>query len=227
MTAREHRLTVPRTARYHVLGEPGPAVRDVWIVLHGYGQLGGAFVRRFEPIASDGRLIAAPEALSRFYVEQAGPEAEGRPRHERARPGASWMTREDRAAEIADYVRYLDLVATRLAQDVDLGAATLRVLGFSQGVATAARWAVLGARRVDHLVLWGGTPPDDLPADALRERLARARVTLVAGDADPIVRAEAHARHAEAWRARGLVVDTMRFVGGHALDAGVLRALAG
>ena len=36
---RELHLTVPRTARYWTLGEPGPGLRQVWIACHGYGQL--------------------------------------------------------------------------------------------------------------------------------------------------------------------------------------------
>ena len=67
----EHHLTVPRTARYYTLGEPGPAVRQVWIVCHGYGQLAGRFVRHFEPIEDASRLIVAPEGGRGFYINSA------------------------------------------------------------------------------------------------------------------------------------------------------------
>ena len=39
MAAVEHHLEVSRTARYWVLGEGTAAPREVWFVLHGYGQL--------------------------------------------------------------------------------------------------------------------------------------------------------------------------------------------
>ena len=48
---REHHLTVPRSARYAVLGEPGPHVRTLWIAIHGYGQLAARFARRCGPLA--------------------------------------------------------------------------------------------------------------------------------------------------------------------------------
>ena len=50
----EHHLSVARTARYYTLGEPGAT--EVWFVCHGYGQLAGRFLRRFEPIADGFRV---------------------------------------------------------------------------------------------------------------------------------------------------------------------------
>ena len=79
----EHHFSTPRTARYYTL-DPAEAVREVWFVLHGYGQLAGAFLRHFERLQDGARLFIAPEALSRYYL----------PGHQRV--GASWMTREDR-----------------------------------------------------------------------------------------------------------------------------------
>jgi hypothetical protein len=88
-TAREHHLTVSRSARYVVLGEPAPEVRSLWVVLHGYGQLAARFARHCAPLGGAGRLVVVPEALSRFYVEAAAGGS-----HAQARVGATWMTRE-------------------------------------------------------------------------------------------------------------------------------------
>src|SRR5262245_60478000 len=100
MTLREHELTVRRTARYYTMGGEGGALRDVWMVCHGYGQVAARFARHFNGIATPERLLILPEALSRFYIDVAAREV----------VGASWMTREHRQAEIADYVAYLDAV---------------------------------------------------------------------------------------------------------------------
>src|SRR5689334_22318965 len=100
MTLQDHHIVVPRTARYVTLGDG--AAEEIWFVLHGYSQLARHFVRWFEPAGRPGRLIVAPEALSRAYFEEAGGMR---------RVGASWMTKEDRIAEIDDYVTYLDRVA--------------------------------------------------------------------------------------------------------------------
>src|SRR6266498_2722637 len=139
----EHRLTVSRTARYFTLGRPD---REVWFVLHGYGQLAALFLRHFEPLDDGTRLIVAPEGLSRFYLTEDPAER---------RVGASWMTREDRLTEIEDYVQYLDAVHADVVGSVDRSLVKVRVLGFSQGAATACRWASTGASRVDRLIVWG------------------------------------------------------------------------
>jgi predicted esterase len=200
---REHRLIVPRSARVYTLG--GEAAAEAWVVLHGYGQLAGRFLRRFEPIAGPERLVVAPEALSRFY------------RHAGAGiVGASWMTREDREAEIRDYLGYLEQVCAALIPPVPI-----TVLGFSQGVATAARWAVSGAPAPRRLVCWGGLLPEDLPAP----RLAAIPVTFVVGHRDewaPPGRVEAQAAML---RAAGVAVEVLPFDGGHEIAAEVLAAL--
>ncbi len=227
---RAHHVEVPRTARYYTAGDPAGA-RAVWLALHGYGQLAGYFARHFAPHAGagSGRLVVAPEALSRFYVGREDP-ATGAP----ARVGATWMTREDREAEIADYVRYLDraLDAATAGAGLDPGALPLGVLGFSQGAATACRWV---AYRHQHglpapraLVLWGGALPHDFDlAGADGDALRRTRLTLAVGDADefatPALVAEQEAR----LRAAGVAYEVARYAGGHRLDGAALgRVLA-
>jgi predicted esterase len=151
-----HHLRVQRTARYYTLGG-GSSPSNVWVVLHGYGQLAGEFIKFFGNVATDDRLIVAPEAMNRFYLVQ--PEkvvAKDRP------VGATWMTREDRASEIADYVEYLDGLHDELiAAHVNAGA-RVHVVGFSQGAATAARWVEHGHTQIDRLILWGGILPPEM-----------------------------------------------------------------
>src|SRR5512140_2894757 len=96
-TAIEHAIAVPRTARYYTLGPTHGFPRELWFVCHGYGQLGARFVEQFASLDDGTRLIVAPEALSRFYLDSI-PE---RRNQQSPRVGASWMTREDRLAEIA------------------------------------------------------------------------------------------------------------------------------
>ena len=59
-----HHLIVPRTARYFTFGEIEGA-SEVWFLLHGYSMLAATFLQWFEPVAEPGRLLVAPEALSR------------------------------------------------------------------------------------------------------------------------------------------------------------------
>jgi len=215
--ATEHHIAVRRTARYWTLGEKGGPDGEVWFVLHGYKQLARRFIRRFTDLAGAGRLVVAPEALSRFYVS---PEPG---RHGPASVvGATWMTREDRLHEIDDNVGYLD----DLAAEIGIGGRHVTVLGFSQGVATAVRWCVHGRMRPDRLVAWGEVMPHDLDLEAAADALAGVRVTLVRGDAD---RAFDHARVSdEARRLSSAEIkhDVVSYGGGHEIDAETLRGIA-
>lgn len=212
---RTRSIAVARTARYHLLGEPAAAWDELWFALHGYGQLAGRFLAEFSALAGPRRLVVAPEGLSRFYL-----------RGTRGVVGASWMTREERASEVADYVAYLDAVRSELERERPPGAGPWRtgVLGFSQGTATAGRWAVLGARPVERLVLWGGGFPPDLPAEARAARLAGLPVALVAGQADEHTPRERVLAERGELEAAGARVDLLWHPGGHQLEASTLAA---
>ncbi len=174
------RITVARTARYHVLGDSGEGVGETWFALHGYRQVARRFARRFEVLDAPGRIVVVPEALSRFYVDPS-PGRHG-PGH---RVGASWMTREDRESEIADYVAYLDALADQVARTTPNSRRRV-VLGFSQGAHTASRWVVRGRSDADELVLWGAGMATDLAPDELAAGLAGVRVTFVRGERDAL-----------------------------------------
>ena len=212
----EQFIEVPRTARYWVEGSADGA-RDVWFLLHGYGQLARDLLTAARPLAGPGRLLVAPEALSRFYPGGAGGS------HSGSAVGASWMTREDREHEVADYVRYLDAVCAEVLGAI-APAPRVHLLGFSQGAATATRWAACGQVRPVTLMLWGAAPPVDL-AREVRHRLAGLRVRLVYGTTDRLVNPDALAASAARLREDGAEVIIESYEGGHRLDDAVLAAL--
>ena len=217
----EHHLTVKRTARYCTLGDPSDSMADVWFVCHGFAQLARPFVEEFRAITRPGRLIVAPEALNRFYLNREGGRAGAG-----ARVGATWMTREDRLAEIDDYVRYLDelyreIVAGRRETDIRVTA-----LGFSQGTATVARWLVHGSSRVDRVILWAGLlPPDVDPAGAASDRLASVDLHLVLGKSDDMLDAAQIRTQRGALERAGVRHSVLEFDGGHRMDRETLERL--
>jgi predicted esterase len=214
----EHHLTTPRTARYYTLGEQVRTPAEIWMVCHGYGQLAERFLAQLDALDDGRRLVVAPEGLSRFYLESGshGPES---------RVGASWMTSEDRLTEIEDYVRYLDAVFEAACRPVDRSGARLTVLGFSQGTATASRWAMRGKPRVDRLVLWAGLLPPDVEPGAHRRALNAQDLVLVRGDRDELTSGAAFAEQQAALDRAGVRYRLLTFEGGHHLDADVLRRL--
>lgn len=217
----EHQLEVTRTARYFTLGDAEGGAREVWFVCHGYRQLARRFLRRFAPLDDGSRLIVAPEALNRFYID-----TEPGPHGPEARVGATWMTREDREAEIADYVRYLDALYERIFARVGREGVVVHALGFSQGAATASRWVAYGRARIDRLILWSGALAHDIDLDAAAERLRAVCPLLVAGERDEFASPVAAAREVERLRARGIAAEVVAFPGGHELDGEVLGRIA-
>jgi predicted esterase len=217
-----HALVVPRTARYYTVGPTHGFPREIWIVCHGYGQLAGRFLRQFAPIDDGTRLIVAPEALSRFYLDPI-PQRRSDPS---PRVGATWMTREDRDAEIADYVAYLERLAAEIRLPLSGAAPRIVILGFSQGTATVCRWLAASDLRVDQLVLWGGAIPPELDLAAWSARLHGAAITLVTGEQDEYATPTAVAAEAERLSAAGVAFTMQRFAGGHAIDASALINLA-
>jgi len=206
---REHFITTSRTARYFTLG-PSDDADEIWLVCHGYAQLAARFLERFRPIEAKGRRVVAPEGLSRFYLTESPAER---------RVGATWMTSEDRLHEIDDYVRYLDAVHAATAPK----RAKVTALGFSQGTATAARWAALGAGRVDRLILWGGEVPPDLDL----KRLRVPELLLVYGTRDQYFTPKVVAANELRLREHGIRHELISFEGGHEIDAPTLLRLAG
>lgn len=215
MTPVAHHITVSRTARYITWGEVESAA-EVWFVLHGYSMLAASFLRWFEPVSRPGRLLVAPEGLSRAYFEEKGTR----------RVGACWMTKEDRDAEIEDYVRYLDQLAERVLAGVP-GPPRVEVHGFSQGTATACRWVAFGHRTASRLMLWSGLVPPDLPLSRYGPALTAAGLELAIGTRDKYISPADVDTEQARLAAAGLTPRVHRFDGGHRVDAATLESLTG
>lgn len=203
-------IVVPRHGRVGLVGDPATAT-EAWLILHGYGMLAQGMLHWFEAAERPGRLLVAPEGLSRFYQE----------RHGVRTVGASWMTREDRDHELEDQQGYLD----RVVADVIGPVPRLEVHGFSQGVAAASRWVVRGLRPVARLVCWGGTVPPEMDPAALSRALGGAPVEMVVGERDKWVAPEAVEADARRLSEGGCPTRLHRFDGGHRVDNGVLAHL--
>lgn len=215
---KEGHLTVARTARFYTLGELGATTREVWFACHGYAQLARFFARSFTDIADESRVVIAPEALNRYYYETApGVHAAD------ARVSATWMTKEDREHDIGDYVAYLDaLYAHVLEEHRDVKTVAL---GFSQGTATVSRWAQLGVSRLDHVVLWGGSIPADIPTS--KNALRGADIIIAVGDADPFMTAARIAREEARLQEGQVGYRLLTYAGGHTIERAGLEKVIG
>lgn len=229
-----HHFPTARTARYELrtgprtesdresADEPLTPISDLWIALHGYGQLAPAFADELAPISREGRALVCPEALSRFYTS-----------HGKREIGASWMTSLDRDYEILDQVTYLDALWEQVVDEFEAGGADANtvvpttVLGFSQGCPAATRWLGNGQFTARRLILWGGDHAHDLTGeewDALRQT---EEIILVAGENDHVVPMNRLQKAEVELKDAGCNARLLTHAGAHHLDAAVLSALAG
>ncbi|MFD3000818.1 alpha/beta hydrolase [Pontibacter toksunensis] len=201
----EHKLTVPRTARYYTLGTPSDKTRHLWIVCHGYGQLGRYFLRHFNGLDDGKSLVVAPEALSRFYMDGFS-----------GRVGATWMTKEDRLAEIEDQSAYLNLLLNeqlrQLPQDVQV-----TVLGFSQGGATVCRWLSNMPVPVRRLILWAASFPEDIDFEAGKATFQNLPVAVVYGTQDEFITPEKLQQKSQLMAQLRIKPQVYTFEGGHTI----------
>jgi len=211
----EKHIKVEKTARYFQLGEAASVIKQVWFVCHGYGQLGSYFLKHFESLDNGERLIVAPEGLSRFYLNGFY-----------GRIGASWMTREGRLNDIKDYVLYLDAIHQQVFEGVDRSAVDVSVLGFSQGTATASRWAALGDVKVDQLILWAGLLPPELIEENKLEIFQKLKLMLVAGENDEYASEEKILEQENHLKENSVPYKLIKFAGGHEMDSQVLKQIA-
>jgi predicted esterase len=209
-------IQVIRTARYFTLGAPGEQIEEVWFVCHGYGQLAGYFLRNFQILENGVRLIVAPEALSRFYLNNTF-----------SRIGATWMTKEDRLNEINDYVNYLDTVYRRIFSEIRRERLKVTLLGFSQGTATVCRWISRGEVKAERLILWAGLIPPELDFEKDREIFANLNLTLVLGTKDEYAKPELIEEQENRLRSNRISFQFVSFEGEHVIDQETLRKLAG
>ena len=143
-------ISTTKKARYFISQSPHSEIDQVWVVLHGYGQLANSFLKWFQPVFAKNILIISPEGLHRFYWNGFN-----------GKVVASWMTKEDRLDDIGDYVNYLDELITHIKPQVSKNS-FFHLLGFSQGAATACRWVNSGQIKFNSLTLWAGAFPNDI-----------------------------------------------------------------
>jgi predicted esterase len=204
-------------ARYYKSGEITAGTKAVWFVLHGYGQLAQYFVRKFNILTENNICVIAPEGLSRFYlqtIDTAGSRAGDR-------VGATWMTKENRLMDIENYIAYLTSVYHKeIPSEIPV-----TIFGFSQGSATASRWALSDKIKFDNLVLWAGIFPPDMDFDSGKEILKDKKIFHVYGKTDPFLSDTRFHEMKALSEKLGANIHEITFDGGHDIDSPTLLKL--
>jgi predicted esterase len=211
----QHEVSFEFRARYFKLGEITPETRQVWFVLHGYGQLAEHFLKKFSVLKDHRVCVVAPEGLSRFYLSDLSPGI-GRPND---RVGATWMTKENRLMDISNYMTYLDKI---YRQELNGKKIPVTILGFSQGSATASRWALSENISFDRLILWAGIFPPDMDFHNANTVLRSKDISVVYGNKDPFLSDERFSEMHLLTSKLGVSVKELVFDGGHEIDNATL-----
>lgn len=203
-------------ARYFQLGTITPNTSQVWFVLHGYGQLAQYFVQKFKVLQDHNICVIAPEALSRFYLE----DVASRMQSGNNRVGATWMTKENREMDIQNYVIYLNALYQKVMTSA--GTVPVTILGFSQGSATASRWVADGHVAFQRLILWAGIFPPDMNIDVSKKVLHDKDTYVVYGKSDPFLKDSRFAEMNTIAASLGIMPRVITFEGKHDIDQATL-----
>lgn len=193
----------PKTYRIEVLDGNN---QHLLYVLHGYGQLSKFFIRKFDHFVDDFTVIA-PEGMHRFYRNGTN-----------GRVGASWMTKEMRETDIADNINWLTALDSSLEEKYN--GAKKTILGFSQGGATAIRWAKYGGIEIDRLIIWGTDfPPEEIGNGEISVK----NKVFVIGENDPYFPEERRNKLSDIYANEGFRIITYK--GDHDIDQTILNEL--
>ncbi|SKC44963.1 alpha/beta hydrolase [Ohtaekwangia koreensis] len=203
-------------ARYYKIGSITPDTQQIWIVLHGYGQLAQYFIQKFKILEEHQICIIAPEGLSRFYLE----DVTSRMQSGNNRVGATWMTKENRIMDIENYVEYLNILYHREIGNTNTIPVT--ILGFSQGCATASRWVTDGKINFQRLILWAGVFPPDTNFEKGHSTLKGKDTFLVYGKSDPFINDSRFAEMKSVSSTLGIEPTLVEFEGKHDIDSKTL-----
>jgi predicted esterase len=211
----EHLIKVERTVRYYTLGELNSKTKSVWFVIHGYGQLAQFFIKKFVQIQDEETVVIAPEAISRFYLDD-----------KYNRVGASWMTKDLRQSEIDEYVAYLNQVYGKVLKDSDLTDVEVNLLGFSQGCATVCRWLGDGHIKCNRLLLWAGFFSNGISEVIEPKKLHNIKTYYVYGDNDEFL--TAYPEIAQKFQENMIAEinpEIISFEGKHTIDEATLKEI--
>ena len=203
----EHQFKIEKTVRYFTHGNIETA-KNIWVVLHGYGQLPYYFIRKFESLNPNENYIIAPEGMHRFYLEGTS-----------GRVGASWMTKEARLSDIEDNMNYLEVLTKKFLKTHSFSKKIL--LGFSQGGATATRFHESGTFNADIFILWASVFPPDLDFDPSQSSLMKSQNYFVLGKNDPYFKGK-EAEVKKLFKSKDFNFKTIDFDGKHDIDSALL-----
>lgn len=204
-------IVFPYEASFSLSHDPTGTELELWVLFHGYGQLSEFFLRKFQSLDTANRLFLAPEGTNYGYLKDF-----------QGRVGANWMTKYEREMAIENNHRYLDHLLEEILSSFQKPP-IIHVLGFSQGAATATRWAARWKILVHTMVLWAGGFAHDLELKLAKSQFSQTQFILVYGDQDEYLSEESQTKQKEMLQNLGKQAIHLQFRGGHELPSEMIQ----
>ena len=205
------KISVSKTARYFQAGSVSNKTKNIWFVFHGYGMLGEFFIKKFESLVDNETIIIAPEATSRFYLNN---------KYERV--GASWITKVDKDDDIIDNSNFLNQLYNKLISQIGHEQINLNILGFSQGGSTACRWALNEKFNINSICFWGSDIPKECLTEKYRNRWNTMKISIIIGKKDTLIPLEYREKFRDLIDDYGLNYSLVEYDGDHRIIENVL-----
>ena len=210
----KRKIHTQKTTRYFVSGEDCKSIDTIWIVLHGYGQLADEFLSNFDCLLEGRSMVVAPEGMHRFYLKGF-----------QGKVGASWMTKIDREDDIFDYINELEDVYNYVIKGLDQNNVKINLLGFSQGSATACRWAAFAPKKFSNLILCSGVLPTGTDYTEWISISQDVTLYFLYGHRDPIIDKHLLEEQLSHLKKIGVKYNKIGFKGTHTIDESSLKML--
>ena len=215
--SRENDVSIKRMpveiSSYHAVSEPvgeHDAPPALLLAMHGYGQACKNFVKTFVPLAKHNVLVVAPQGLHQFYWFN-------------RRPAFSWMTSYQREQTIVENLAYMAQLYDSLKEEYTFDPERVYLLGFSQGVAMAFRFASSGHITPRGVIACGGDLPPDV-AERL-DTITPYPALIMHGLQDDMVPLAKGEACVETLEQHNFSVETHFFEGGHDIPEAQVDAI--
>lgn len=200
---------------YYVTQEPTITPDEkppLLLAIHGWGQNARRFMKDFSVLKKQNLLIVAPQGPHQFYLDTPNRKV-----------GFNWITRYNKDDAVRDTNKYLAALLEHMRDECPYDEKRVYLLGFSQGVSMAWRFAVSGLVKPAGIIACCA----DLAPDAAEKLpdIAPFRVYLAHGKEDPLVPEEKITEAVEQLTANNFPLTQDKFDGGHELPGALLEKI--
>lgn len=205
-----HFIETKKTSAVVTLGNTD--AQNIWLILHGYGQLAEHFQHEFKELDLSNNFFVFPNALNHFYLKAGKGDV-----------GASWMTKYFRENDIQDNNIYLSkvfetFIATKLQSNTKF-----ITFGFSQGAATLVRWLAMKDVMPHKIILWGAVFPPDMQSETYLKKLKQLEWLYFIGTEDEYISETEKQQQKDFFTHHHFNLQWIEYKGKHAIQSNILK----